>query len=81
MQHSPRLQPFKFDYPKIAKSMEISEQQAREQWKHVELNPPEGDAAIQITVCGDHVFRLTSFTGTPERKLTASLINSQIIYV
>lgn len=55
VQHNPRLQRFEFDYAKIAKSRKISEQQAREQWKHVDLNPPEGDPAIQITVFGDHV--------------------------
>jgi len=55
MQQNPRLQPFEFNHAEIAKSMNISEQQAREQWKHVELNPPEGDPAIQITVFGDHV--------------------------
>ncbi len=55
MDHNPRLQPFEFDHAEIAKSMNISERQAREQWKHVELNPPEGDPAIQITVFGDHV--------------------------
>jgi hypothetical protein len=53
--YNPRLQPFKRDYGEIAKFMKISEEQARAQWNHVELNPPEGDLAIQIEVYGDHV--------------------------
>jgi len=56
MQHNPRLQEFDFNYAQIAKTMNISEEEARAQWTHVELNTPEGDPAIQITVFGDHVF-------------------------
>src|SRR6516165_4151563 len=55
LRHNPRLQRFEFNYAQIAESMKISVDQARDQWKHVELNPPEGDPAIQITVFGDHV--------------------------
>jgi hypothetical protein len=54
-QHNPRLEQFEFDYAAIARRMKISEQEARERRKHVELNPPEGDPAIQITVSGKHV--------------------------
>jgi hypothetical protein len=41
-----RLEPFKFDYGKIAESEKISEDEARLRYQHVELNPPEGDLAI-----------------------------------
>jgi hypothetical protein len=54
-EHNPRLTSFQFDYAEIARSLKISEDQARSEWTHVELNPPEGDPAIQITVFGDHV--------------------------
>jgi hypothetical protein len=55
VEYNPRLQPFKRDYGEIAKFMKISEEQARTQWSHVELNAPEGDLAIQVEVYGDHV--------------------------
>ena len=61
MQHNPRLQEFDFNYAQIAKTMNISEEEARAQWTHVELNPPEGDPAIQITVFGDHVYINTPY--------------------
>lgn len=54
--HNPRLEPFKFDYSKIAEFQKISEDEARSSYQHVELNPPEGDLAIQLTVYDDHVF-------------------------
>lgn len=55
IEHNPRLQRFEFDYAKIAESLKISEAEARAQRTHVELNPPDGDPAIQITVFGNHV--------------------------
>src|SRR5262249_34592427 len=56
IEHNPRLEAFKFDYRTIAESDGISEEEARSRYQHVELNPPEGDLAIQLTVYGDHVF-------------------------
>jgi hypothetical protein len=56
VEYNPRLEPFKFDYSKIAQSRNISEDEARARYQHVELNPPEGDLAIQLTVYDDHVF-------------------------
>jgi len=54
--HNPRLERFKFDYEKMAESQKISEDEARSRYQYVELNPPEGDLAIQLTVYDDHVF-------------------------
>jgi hypothetical protein len=54
--HNPRLERFAFDYSKIAELNRISEEQARLQYQHAELNTPEGDLAVQLTVHGDHVF-------------------------
>jgi hypothetical protein len=54
--HNPRLERFEFDYGKIAESQKISEDEARSRYQHAELNPPEGDPAIQLTVYDDHVF-------------------------
>lgn len=54
--HNPRLEPFKFDYTKISELQKISEDEARLRYQHVELNPPDGDLAIQLTVYDDHVF-------------------------
>jgi hypothetical protein len=56
MEHNPRLEEFKFDYSKIAESQKISEDEARLRYQHAELNPPEGDPAIQLTVYDEHVF-------------------------
>src|SRR5215470_13403884 len=56
VENNPRLERFKFDYSKIAESENISEDQARQRYQHAELNPPEGDLAIQLTIYDDHVF-------------------------
>jgi len=56
IEHNPRLEPFKCDYIKIAESLKIPEAEARSRYQHVELNPPEGYLAIQLTVYDDHVF-------------------------
>ncbi len=56
MESNPRLERFKFDYAKISESENISEDQARQRNQHAELNPPEGDLAIQLTIYDDHVF-------------------------
>jgi hypothetical protein len=53
--YNPRLEPFKFDYNEIARIMNLSVEQARAQWNHIELNPPEGDLAIQAQIQWDHV--------------------------
>jgi len=50
------LQAFQFDYRKIAEFQKITEDEARSLYQHVELTPPEGDLAIQLTVYDDHVF-------------------------
>lgn len=55
IQHNPRLERFKFDYDKISESLKISVHEARERYQHIELNPPEGDLAIQLTVYDEHV--------------------------
>ena len=53
--HNPRLERFSFDYSKIAESLRITEPEARARYTHIELNPAEGDLAVQLTVYGDHV--------------------------
>jgi len=55
VQHNPRLERFSFDYGKIAESLKTSVEEARARFQHVELNPPEGDLAIQLIVHGDLV--------------------------
>lgn len=44
-----------FDYSKIADSPKISEEQARLRLSHIEMNPPEGDLVIQVTIFEDHI--------------------------
>ena len=53
--HNPRLERFQFDYDKIAESLKVTEQDARRRYSHIELNTPEGDLTVQLTVYGDHV--------------------------
>ena len=54
--YNPRLDRFSFDYKKIAEQMGITEDQARTQFSHVELNPPAGeDLIIQLTVHSDRI--------------------------
>ena len=55
MEHNPRLERVKFDYTKIAESQKISVDEAHLRYQHAELNPPEGDLAVQLTVYDDHV--------------------------
>jgi len=55
MEHNPRLELFQFDYAEIARSLKITEEQARLERTNVDLNPTEGDPAIQLSVFGDHV--------------------------
>jgi hypothetical protein len=59
--YNPRLERFAFDYAKIAELDKISEQEARERNPHIELNPPDDDIAIQLTVYADHVFIATPY--------------------
>ena len=56
IKHNPRLEPFKIDHHEVAKSMNISYEQAKAQFNHIELNPPQTDLATQLTVYWDHVF-------------------------
>ena len=55
IEFNPRLEPFKLDHAEIAKAMKISVEEAKAQWNHIELNPPDGDLAIQLTIHWDHV--------------------------
>jgi hypothetical protein len=56
MDHNPRLERFQFGYAEIAKTANISEQEARERYRHIELNrSSEDDLAIQLTVYDNHV--------------------------
>ena len=77
MEYHPRLEQFRFDYAAIASRRKISEEQARREWNHVEVNPPEGDPAIQLTVFGDHVAINIPF-GTQDLGLTLRLSSSAI---
>jgi hypothetical protein len=56
MAHNGRLERFQFEFGDRIKTANISEQAAREQYQYVDLNPPEGDLALQLSVYDDHVF-------------------------
>jgi hypothetical protein len=51
-----RLERFAFDYAELAKSLKISESEARARFQHIELNTREGDNPIQIVLHADHAF-------------------------
>lgn len=74
---NPRLEEFIFDYSEIAKFGKISEQAARAQYNHIELNPPEGDLAIQVEIHWDHVSYGIPYwyTGTKAEQVFAQLLN------
>lgn len=51
---NPQLEVFQFDYEAIAKSRKITVEQARLQFRHLELNGPQEDTnGIQITLFDD----------------------------
>lgn len=47
---NPALEPFVFDHAEIAGLLNITEGEAREQWRHVELNGPDDGNGIQLTI-------------------------------
>ena len=51
----PRLERFDFDYAEIARATGTSEAEAREQYRHIELNMPEDANPIQIVINDDNV--------------------------
>jgi len=52
---NPRLEPFAFDYNEIARLQNISVDEAKNKFSHIELNTPEGDLATQITIFDNNV--------------------------
>lgn len=53
---NPRLEAFDFDYGEIAKLTQATIEEAKSKFDHIELNPHEGDIAIQLTIFSNHVF-------------------------
>ena len=64
---NPRLERFVFDYPEVAKALGVTEEEARAQWRHIELNPPDGDNPVQVTVHADHASLTMPYWYTGER--------------
>ena len=52
---NPKLERFIIDFEQVCKSQNISMDEARTRLNHIELNPPDGDLAVQLTVQWDHV--------------------------
>ncbi len=50
---NPSLEVFPFDYGEIARSLNISEQEARREYRHIEINSADGGPGIQITLFDD----------------------------
>lgn len=55
MEHNPRLVEFRLDHNEIARLQKITVEEARARWNHIELNAPDGDLKVQLTVFWDHV--------------------------
>lgn len=55
LEANPRLQPFELDHQVIAGIQNISVEEARRIFDYTELNTPEGDTALQITVFKNQV--------------------------
>ena len=51
----PTLKRFVIDYEEIAKFHQISPEEARLQYRHIELDSPEDEPAIQITIYDEYV--------------------------
>ena len=49
------LKPFEVDFTEVAKHLECSEAEARERWRHIELNPEDEKRGVQLTVYDGHV--------------------------
>ena len=54
--YNPRLEAFDFDYGEIAKLSASTIEDAKNKFDHIELNTPDGDLAVQLTVFDNHVF-------------------------
>jgi hypothetical protein len=50
---NPILERFQFDYAAVAKVLKTTEEEARIQWRHIELNGPEDGNGIQIEINDD----------------------------
>ena len=61
IEYNPRLKRFKLDYDEIVKTRKISMDEAKRLFNYIELNPPDDDNGIQITVDVDHVFITTPY--------------------
>jgi hypothetical protein len=53
MKADPSLEVFQFGFEEIAKFQKISVEEAKLQFRHMELNGPEGGPGIQITLLDD----------------------------
>jgi len=62
-----RLERYVFDYPKVAAALGVTEDEARAQWRHIELNTPDGDNPIQVTIDADHASLTMAYWYTGER--------------
>ena len=52
---NPRLEAFNLDQGEMAKSGSTSVEEEESKYDYIELNPPEGDLAIQITINANSV--------------------------
>ncbi len=55
VEYNPRLEYFEIDYQEIAKLQKTTIEESKKTFSHIELNAPEGDLAIQITIFDNNV--------------------------
>jgi hypothetical protein len=56
IEYNSRLEAFDFEYGEIAKLTETTIEAAKNKFDHIELNTPDGDTAIKLTVYDNHVY-------------------------
>jgi hypothetical protein len=55
IEFNPKLERFRIDFEAVCKAQNISIEEARARFNHIELNPPRDELAIQLTIHWDHV--------------------------
>src|SRR5688500_12912460 len=55
LKYNPSLERFKLDYEEIAKFDNLTVEEAKKEYNYIELNTPEGELAVQLTIYNRYV--------------------------
>jgi hypothetical protein len=67
LERFPELERFAFDYAEIARMYELSEDEARARYRHIELNTPEGANPIQLVLEDGYAYASVPYWHGDER--------------